>query len=154
MEITIDDLNGAEIKALLEEHLRCMHEVSPPESVHALDIEGLLQPEVTFWSIWKDSELAGCGALKQLSEDHGEIKSMKTASTFLGQGIASTLLRHFIQVATDRGYNRLSLETGSMDYFFPARKLYEKFGFVVCSPFGEYVDDPNSTFMTLSINVV
>jgi len=153
MEIKVDDLKGAEIQALLAEHLECMYRVSPPESVHALDVAALCQPEVTFWSIWIGPLLAGCGALKELNGEHGEIKSMRTASALLGKGVASRLLHHLIKEAKVRGYRRLSLETGSMDYFVPARKLYEKFGFIVCGPFDGYKEDPNSTFMSLSLNV-
>lgn len=148
MNIQIDDLKGAEIQALLTEHLKCMSQVSPPESCHALDVTGLGQPEVTFWSVWIGPVLAGCGALKELNKDHGEVKSMRTVPAFLGKGVASKLLEHIIHEAKHRGYSRLSLETGSMDYFIPARRLYEKFGFVVCEPFEGYKEDPYSTFMT------
>ncbi len=152
VEIKIDDLKGAEIRALLAEHLECMYRVSPPESVHALGVTALCQPEITFWSIWIGPALAGCGALKKLSEDHGEVKSMRTATALLEKGVASMLLHHLIDEAKARGYRRLSLETGSMDYFLPARNLYEKFGFTVCGPFGGYKADPNSTFMSLSLD--
>lgn len=151
VDIKIDDLKGPEIQALLTEHLKCMHEASPPESCHALDLAGLGQPEVTFWSVWIGPELAGCGALKELNAQHGEIKSMRTTVSMLGKGVASKLLQHIIGEAKRRGYAKLSLETGSMDYFIPARKLYEKFGFVVCGPFGEYQEDPYSTFMTKTL---
>ena len=152
MEIKVDDLKGADVQALLAEHLECMYRVSPPESVHALDLAALRQPDVTFWSIWIGPALAGCGALKELNVEHGEIKSMRTASALRGKGVASMLLQHLIQEAKGRGYRRLSLETGPMDYFLPARKLYEKFGFVVCGPFADYKKDPNSTFMSLSLD--
>lgn len=151
-KIQIDDLTGAEVRALLAEHLRCLYEVSPPECVHALDIDGLRQPAVTFWSIWDGVVLAGIGALKELNKEHGEIKSMRTASSSLGKGTASQLLRHLISEAAERGYQRLSLETGPGDYFLPARKLYEKFGFSVCGPFEGYKEDPHSTFMTLKLS--
>lgn len=148
MEIRIDDLEGAAIRSLLREHLDAMERTSPPESRHALDIAGLRQPGVTFWSIWDGSELAGCGALKELDRAHGEIKSMRTASTHVRRGVASAMLEHLIAEAGRRGYRRLSLETGSMAYFEPARKMYARFGFVPCEPFGAYVEDPNSVFMT------
>jgi putative acetyltransferase len=148
MEIRVDDLRGPEIIELLQEHLRCMAMVSPPESRHALDLAGLRQPEITFWTIWNNGELAGCGALKQLDAEHGEIKSMRTTYPYLRQGVAARMLRHLIEVAKHRSYRRLSLETGSMDYFEPARKLYASFGFVACEPFGSYKKDPNSSFMT------
>ena len=148
LEIRVDDLKGVEIIALLEEHLRCMAQVSPPESRHALDLDGLRQPEITFWTIWNGPEVAGCGAIKELDPRHGEIKSMRTACAYQRQGVASCLLLHIIAEAKRRGYRRLSLETGSMDYFEPARKLYTSFGFNRCGPFEGYVEDPNSVFMT------
>ncbi len=148
MEIRIDDLDGPEIRALLEEHLQAMRSVSPPESCHALNLDGLRKPDVTFWTLWHGKELAGCGALKELNPEHGEIKSMRTTSQHARKGVASRILRHLIEVAEKRGYKRLSLETGSMVYFEPARALYAAFGFDTCPPFGEYVEDPNSIFMT------
>ena len=148
MEIKIDDLNGPEIHELLQEHLRNMHLHSPPESVHALDLEGLRQPEITFWTVWEDGELLGCGALKELDSQHAEIKSMRTASAHLRKGIAAHLLRHILEESARRGYTRLSLETGSMEAFEPARQLYARFGFAYCGPFGDYVEDPYSVFMT------
>ena len=148
MQIRLDDLTGPQIHALLEEHLRNMHEASPPESVHALDLDALRRPEITLWTAWSGAELLGCGALKQLGPDHGEIKSMRTALAHLRKGTAAALLRHIAQEAQRRGYVRLSLETGSMVAFEPARKLYASFGFRHCGPFAEYVDDPNSIFMT------
>ncbi len=151
MEIRVDDLSAPEIIALLQEHISCMALVSPPQSRHALDLDGLRSPDITFWSIWEGPELAGCGALKELSQDHGEIKSMRTAYAFQRKGVASQMLRHLMAEAKRRGYRRLSLETGSMDYFEPARKLYSSFGFAWCGPFGSYVKDPNSMFMTLEL---
>jgi putative acetyltransferase len=147
-EIKVDDLRGPEIAELLREHLRCMAEVSPPESMHALDLEELRKPGITFWSIWQGMELAGCGALKELDPGHGEIKSMRTARTHLRKGVASLLLEKLIAEAKRRGYRRLSLETGSMPYFQPAHNLYRKFGFIHCPPFIGYSEDPNSVFMT------
>ena len=151
MLIKVDGLSGPEIAELLREHLECMASVSPPESRHALNLDGLRRPEVTFWTAWKGDQLAGCGALKELDHWHGEIKSMRTARAHLKQGVASKVLAHLIEEGKRRGYRRLSLETGSMDYFDPARRLYAKFGFVVCAPFGSYREDPNSTFMTLEL---
>ena len=151
MVIKVDDLRGPEIAELLREHLDCMAAVSPPESRHALNLDGLRQPEITFWSIWDDSQLAGCGALKELDPEHGEVKSMRTARTHLQRGVASAVLAHLIEEGRRRGYRRLSLETGSMDYFEPARRLYGKFGFTFCGPFGSYREDPNSVFMTLEL---
>ncbi len=151
MEIRLDDLTGSEIKELLQEHLRCMARVSPPESRHALSIDGLKQPGITFWTIWDESSLVGCGALKELDARHGEIKSMRTAYAYQRKGVGSEMLSYIIEQARQRGYHRLSLETGAMDYFEPARRLYARFGFARCGPFGSYVVDPNSVFMTLEL---
>jgi putative acetyltransferase len=151
MEIRVDDLKGPEIIELLHEHLRCMAEVSPPESRHALNLDGLRQPDISFWSIWNGANLAGCGALKELSKEHGEIKSMRTAYAYQRQGVASKILRHIVAEARRRGYRRLSLETGAMAYFEPARRLYGSFGFSKCGPFAGYVEDPNSVFMTMEL---
>src|SRR5688572_14732162 len=134
MKIKVDDLAGPEIAAFLEEHIQDMRAVSPPESKHALDLAGLRQPEITFWTVWDDGQLVGCGALMQLDAAHGEVKSMRTAKTCRQRGVASTLLDHIIAQAKSRGYQRLSLETGSMPFFEPARRLYQKFGFEVCGP--------------------
>ncbi len=148
MLIRQDDLTGSEIIALLNEHLEDMYRTSPPESVHALDLDALRQPEITFWTLWVDNQLAGCVAVKVLADGHGEIKSMRTANIFRGKGIGNLLMQHLLTEAEQKGLTRLSLETGSMAFFEPARKLYEKFGFSYCPPFGNYQDDPNSVFMT------
>ena len=148
MKIAIDDLSGTAIANLLQEHLQNLSAISPPESMHALNIDALRKPEITFWSVWNGEELVGCGALKELDRQHAEIKSMRTASAHLRKGVASSLLQHLINEAKRRNFRRLSLETGSMDAFEPARRLYAKFGFHSCSPFGSYVEDPNSVFMT------
>ncbi len=166
MLIKIDDLTGAAIIALLQQHLRDMHLTSPPESVHALDLTGLRAADVSFWTLWlpqqagqhqaapahagqtqDELQLAGCGALKQLDSQSAEIKSMRTADNFRRQGIAAAMLTHLITVARERGYQQLYLETGSMAYFAPARALYQRFGFEECEPFADYVLDPNSVFM-------
>lgn len=149
LHIRLDNLQGPEIAALLAEHLHDMHATSPRESVHALDLSGLRQPAISFWTAWQDGLLAGCGALKQLDEGHGEIKSMRTAQGFHRKGVATLLLQHILNEARRRGYQRVSLETGSMSYFAPARALYQKFGFSECEPFVGYRPDPNSIFMTL-----
>ncbi len=148
MNIKIDDLTGSEIYELLQEHLQSMALHSPPESVHALDIEALRKPDITFWTVWESGELLGCGALKELDAQHAEIKSMRTASLHLRKGVAQNLLKHILEEAKRRGYSRLSLETGSMAAFEPARKLYADFGFTYCEPFADYVEDPYSVFMT------
>jgi putative acetyltransferase len=147
-DIRLDDLAGPEIHALLAEHLRNMRSISPPESVHALDLDGLRAPGVSFWTVWSDGSLLGCGALKELAADHGEVKSMRTAAVHRRRGVARAVLTHIIGEAVRRRYARLSLETGSQPPFEPARRLYETFGFVYCPPFDGYVDDPNSVFMT------
>jgi putative acetyltransferase len=151
MLIQVDDLSGPAIRALLEEHLRNMHELSPPESVHALDLAALRKPEITFWTAWVHGELWGCGALKALDPIHGEVKSMRTASTRRRCGVGRAMLEHIIAVARTRSYSRLSLETGSMEAFAPARRLYESFGFTYCEPFADYAADPNSVFMTRTV---
>lgn len=146
--IRVDDLRGAAVIALLEEHMRDMLRVSPPGSCHALDLDGLRKPDITFWSIWDRDLLAGTGALKALDAGHAEIKSMRTSRTHLRKGIARIMLEHLLAEARMRGFRRLSLETGAQPYFDPARRLYEAFGFRECPPFGDYVLDPNSVFMT------
>ncbi|SFC81253.1 putative acetyltransferase [Polaromonas sp. OV174] len=149
MKIEIDDLSRPAIQALLNEHLQSMYELSPPESVHALDLEKLRQPEITFWSAWDGSLLLGCGALKELNPKHGELKSMRTPNGLRRRGAGRAILAHVIEVAKSRSYECLSLETGTIDAFKPAQRLYESFGFVYCGPFGDYAEDPNSVFMTL-----
>ena len=151
MEIITDDLTGPEIHALLQEHLDSMNLYSPPESIHALDLDALRQPEITFWTVWENGELLGCGALKQLDPQHGEIKSMRTAARHRRKGTARVMLSHIIEEARRRGYQRLSLETGSHEAFAPARNLYASFGFALCEPFADYVLDPYSVFMTRDI---
>lgn len=151
MLIKIDDLRSPEVAKILMEHLDDMYAVSPPESVHALDLEKLRQPGVTFWSVWDGEQLAGCGAIKELEVGHAEIKSMRTAHTHRGKGVAIKMMEHILTVAVERNYQRLSLETGPQDFFMPARKLYERFGFEYCGPFGDYVEDPYSTFMSKSL---
>lgn len=145
------ELSDPRIIALLRIHLAKAREETPPESVHALDLAGLRAPEITFWAAWEDARLLGVGALKQLTPDHGEIKSMHTAEAMRGKGVGSVLVRHIIATARERGYSRLSLETGAMDYFQAARALYRRHGFIECAPFAEYILDPNSVFMTLAL---
>ena len=148
MEIREDDLSGTEIATFLAEHLEEMHRVTPPESVHALDLEGLRSRDVTFWSVWEADRLLGCGALQEIGPRLGEIKSMRTAPSHRGDGIATRMLKHILEESVRRGYESLSLETGAMDEFAPARALYERHGFELCGPFDGYTDDPNSVFMT------
>lgn len=151
MDIRVDDLRSPEIVRLLHLHVQSAALHSPPESVHALDLEALRRPEVTLWSVWQNSELMGCGALKELDSRHGEIKSMRTVSSHLRKGVAARLIRHILDEARRRSYRRLSLETGSMEAFAPARSLYARFGFKPCGPFADYVEDPYSVFMTREV---
>ncbi|MGD8379621.1 MAG: GNAT family N-acetyltransferase [Gammaproteobacteria bacterium] len=152
MNIRPDDATHPAVIRLLQEHLDSMAVHSPPESVHALDLDALRQPEVTFWTVWEGDEVMGCGALKELDARHGEIKSMRTAAAHLRKGVAAALLRHILAEAERRGYRRLSLETGTMKAFEPAHRLYERFGFEPCGPFGDYVEDPYSRYMTRTID--
>lgn len=148
MQIIRDDLCGPEIAALLEFHLKDFEPHSPPESRHALDLDGLRHPDVHFYTAWEDGELLGCGAFMRLNDTHAEIKSMRTDAAHLRKGVARAILAYLIEEARAAGLQRLSLETGSMEAFAPARKLYETFGFEYCEPFGDYVEDPYSVFMT------
>lgn len=152
VSIREDDLRGPEVAALLRAHLDQMADQSPPESRHALDLDGLRTADVTFWCAWDGPAPLGCGALKELDPRHGEIKSMHTSAVQRGRGVAAKILTHIIDAARARGYRRLSLETGSMAAFAPARALYERFGFAYCAPFADYRDDPNSVFMTLALD--
>ena len=151
MKLELDDLSRPAVHALLNEHLQHMHTLSPADSVHALDLERLRKPEITFWTAWDGPLLLGCGALKELDATHGEVKSMRTPAALRRRGAARAILAHMIEVARSRGYARLSLETGSTDDFMPAQKLYEQFGFGLCGPFAHYVEDPYSVFMTLRL---
>lgn len=151
MHIEVDDLSRPAVHALLNEHLRNMYEITPPESVHALDLDKLRCPDVTFWTAWEGEQLLGCGALKEIDPTHGEIKSMRTPAALRRRGAGRAILAHIIAVARARSYERLSLETGAMDAFKPAQRLYESVGFVRCRPFGGYVEDPNSIFMSLRL---
>ncbi|UDY84728.1 GNAT family N-acetyltransferase [Vibrio diabolicus] len=151
MRIEIDDLERPQVLALLEEHLQDMYATSPPESVHALDVSKLKLPSITFWTGWDGEQLLGCVAMSQLEDGHAELKSMRTTPSARKQGVASRLLNHVIEQAKHQGIQRLSLETGSMAFFEPAHRLYEKNGFAYCEPFGDYQPDPNSRFMTLAL---
>ena len=151
MMIERDDLTRQEVRALLEEHLQDMHSLSPAESVHALDMEKLRQPDIDFWTAWDGPTLLGCGALRQLSGVHGEIKSMRSPKALRRRGAGRAILQHILKAASARGLQRLSLETGSAVAFHPAHRLYESAGFVRCGPFGDYLEDANSIFMTLRL---
>ena len=151
MQIRVDDLTGSGIRALLAEHLHSMYLLSPPESVHALDLDALLNPDITFWTAWSEDELLGCGALKELTPTHGEIKSMRTVSAYRRKGVARAMLQHIVAEARTRSYTRLSLETGSSEAFDAARRLYRSFGFTDCPPFANYAQDPNSLFLSRNL---
>ena len=148
MRIVVDDLSGPEIVEFLDEHVQEMRSITPLKSKHALDLDGLRKPGITFWSIMDGDILVGCGAIKRLDAGHAEVKSMRTMPIRKRSGIASLLLEHIITEAKRMGFTRLSLETGATEFFRPARKLYEKFGFDYCEPFADYQADPYSVFMT------
>ncbi len=151
MEIEVDDPASPDVAALLAEHLADMHATSPPESVHALDVSALQAPTITFWTARDNGVLLGCGALKELGPDHGEVKSMRTAEAARGQGIGAAVLGRILGEARSRGYARLSLETGTQDYFAAAHRLYQRHGFMPCGPFADYVVDPASAYFTLEL---
>ena len=151
LEIRPDDLSGPEIADLIAIHAGTMLAASPPESCHFLPIDGLRQPSVSVWSLWEADALLGCGALKDLGDGTGEIKSMHTREVLRGRGLGRRMLEHILAEARQRGYTALYLETGSMDAFLPARRLYEAYGFTYCAPFGDYAEDPHSVFMTLPL---
>ncbi|MEM8500617.1 MAG: GNAT family N-acetyltransferase [Pseudomonadota bacterium] len=144
-------LDHPQVIALLEEHLRDMYTASPIDSVHALDLDELRSEQLSFWSLWKGELLAACGALKSLDAQHAEIKSMRTSHHFLRQGLAGRMLQGLLDQARQRGFQRVSLETGSQNYFEPARQLYLKHGFTYCDVFSDYEEDPNSVFMSLQL---
>jgi len=150
--IAPDDPRSADVRALLEAHLTLMRATSPPEDVHALDVDGLCVPSISFFAYRDGEQLLAVGALKQLDAEHGELKSMHTSAAARGRGIGATMVEHLLATARERGLRRVSLETGSMDAFLPARRLYARFGFVECGPFGDYSPSPNSTFMTLELS--
>jgi len=145
------DLRDPRVVDLVRHHLTTARAATAPGSAHALDLADLQSPGVDFWTMWNGETLVGLGALKQLSADHGEVKSMHTAQSMRRRGAGSAMLRHIIAAARASGMSRLSLETGSWDYFRPAQAFYRRHGFVECPPFGGYVLDPNSVFMTLDL---
>lgn len=152
MHIRTDDLTSPAVHRLLEEHMQHMHQLSPAESVHALDLDALRQPEITFWTIWsEDAALMGCGALKSHGNGHAEIKSMRTAEAHRGKGVGQAMLDHILVEARKRSYTRLSLETGPAPGFASALRLYTRFGFTECGPFADYAEDPYSVFMTMAL---
>jgi len=151
LRIVVDDLSGSAIARFLDEHVRQMRSITPPESKYALDLDGLREPGITFWSVVDSDTVVGCGAIKRLDDDHAELKSMRTAPTCQRKGIGSRLLTHIIGEGRRMGFARLSLETGTADFFLPARKLYEKFGFGYCDPFADYQPGQHNIFMTRAL---
>jgi putative acetyltransferase len=151
VKISQGGLDDPDVIALLGEHLQGMADHSPPESIHALDVDGLKAPDITFWTMRDGDEVAGCIALKQLDKRHGEIKSMRTSSSHLRRGVGAALLAHLVSEARRRNYQRLSLETGSGPGFEAAHALYRRFGFEECGPFADYREDPFSRFMTMAL---
>ncbi|KMJ59888.1 hypothetical protein AB685_03275 [Bacillus sp. LL01] len=147
MKIRIDHVTDPVVITFVEEHMKNLNLLSPPESNHYLDLDALRKPDVTFWSAWEDGEIVGCGALKELDAQTGEVKSMRTSSLHLRKGVGRQILQYIINAAKERGYQRLYLETGSLDAFLPAQKLYESYGFEYCEPFANYIEDPNCVFM-------
>jgi putative acetyltransferase len=152
MRIEVDDLTRPAIHALLNEHLANMHELSPPEQVFALDLAKLRAPGITFWTVWEDDVLLGCGALKELAPQHGEIKSMRTPARLRGKGAGRAVLERIVSTARQRNYTLLSLETGTHPAFQPAQRLYQSVGFTECGPFGSYEPNPHSLFMQLRLD--
>lgn len=148
LKIVIDDLSGREIAEFLEDHVRQMRAITPLENAYALDLDDLRAPGITFWSVPHGGTLVGCAAVKRLDEEHAELKSMRVAPARQRTGIASRLLEHILAEARRMGFSRLSLETGTAEFFLPARRLYEKFGFAYCGPFADYRPSPHNTFMT------
>lgn len=151
MNIEIEDPVRADIQALLQEHLRDMRAISPPESVHALDVDALRTPQITFLAARENGGLIGCGALKALDSTSGEIKSMRTANGHLRKGVAAAILVRILNIAHQRSYQQLKLETGRTAAFEPAQRLYERFGFATCAPFADYTDDPFSLYMSAEV---
>ncbi len=151
LDFRVDDPRLPHCRTMLEAHLAEMARYSPPESIHALDVEGLCKSNVTFWTGWADERAVACGALLEIDSSHGEIKSMRADERFRGAGYGQLMLQHVMTEARTRGLRRLSLETGSQPEFEPARRLYEKYGFTETGPFGNYRVDPNSVFMTREI---
>lgn len=151
MRIIVDDLSGPQIAAFLQDHINDMIAITPLESKHALDLDALRRPEITFWSVLDRDTVVGCGAIKRLDDTHGEIKSMRSDPRLRRAGIGSMMLAHILLEAKNMGLSRLSLETGATEHFEPARSLYAKYGFEQCGPFADYVFDPHSFYMTKAL---
>jgi putative acetyltransferase len=151
MRIEIDDVSRPQVIALLEEHLRNMYEVTPPDYVFAFDASQLRAPGITLWTAWEDDTLLGCAALKELSPTEGEVKSMRTPASLRRRGAGRALLNHILHVSRERRYHALFLETGCQPEFAPAHTLYRSVGFRECGPFGPYKENGNSVFMSLQL---
>jgi putative acetyltransferase len=151
VEIAVDDPNAQDVRELLRRHLEFAEANTPPEDVHALDLDQLVDPAVTLYSYRRDGELLAVGALKQLDGRHAELKSMHTAAAARGRGIGRAMVEHLIGIARDHGFGRVSLETGSTQAFAPARSLYRQAGFTPCGPFGDYPPGRGNTFTTLAL---
>ncbi|GLQ52544.1 GNAT family N-acetyltransferase [Dyella flava] len=151
MRIIPGDLHDPRVIELLNIHATSARAQTARGSAHALDISGLQTPDISFWAAWQEEQLLAVGALRQLSAEDGEVKSMHTAQFARRLGAGSAMLRHIIDVARARGFSRLNLETGAWDYFIPARAFYQRHGFIACPPFGDYAADSNSVFMSLDL---
>ncbi len=145
------NFDNSEVNNLLKKHFIELRSVSPAGSTHVLDIEGLKDPSIKFWSLWENNKLVGCGALKFLEKNHGEFKSIRVADEFKKKGIGERIINHLIEEAKKLKISKLSIETGAGDFFLPARNLFSKFGFKKCPPFAHYKDDPNSCYYTLDL---
>ena len=145
------NFNNSEVNDLLKKHFIELRSVSPAGSTHVLDIDGLKDPSIKFWSLWEDNKLIGCGALKFLEKEHGEFKSIRVANEFRKNGIGERIMNHLIEEAKKLKITKLSIETGAGEFFLPARKLFCKFGFKPCPPFAHFKDDPNSCYYTLNL---
>lgn len=152
MRIETGDFDDPRVRDLLRAHLAVARSQTASGGAHALDLTGLRSPHIVLWTIWVGEELVGCGALKRLAHDHGEVKSMHTVAARRGGGIGGVMLRHIVAAARDGGMSRLSLQTSSWDYFKPAVALYKRHGFVQCPPFADYVEDPNSVYLSLDLD--
>jgi putative acetyltransferase len=150
-DIRSGDFSDPQVIALLRYHYEENHANSPPDSCHVLDISAMQMPEIAFFTLWESNELLGMGALKQLNAAEGELKSMRTLPSALRRGVAAAIVGRLLAAAQEQGLVRLYLETGSYEYFRPARELYARYGFLECGPFGDYLPDPNSTFMMLEV---
>ena len=151
MKVIENNFDNAEVNHLLTKHFIELRSVSPDDSCHVLDIKGLKDSSIKFWSFWDNNQLIGCAALKFLDDEHGEFKSIRVEDNSRGKGVGEKIISHLIEVAKNEGIKRLSIETGAGDFFKSARKLFKKFGFKTCRPFADYKEDPNSCYFNLEI---